>query len=74
MLPGDLLVMYTDGVTDAQDRHGQFYGEQRLLQVIRRCNCPAQETLDIIMDDLDHFTGGTPQADDVTLLVVRRVN
>jgi serine phosphatase RsbU (regulator of sigma subunit) len=41
--------------------------------VIRRCNCPAQETLDIIMDDLDHFTGSTPQADDVTLLVVRRV-
>jgi serine phosphatase RsbU (regulator of sigma subunit) len=74
MLPGDLLVMYTDGVTDAQDPHGQFYGEQRLLQVIRRCNCSAQETLDVILDDLDHFTGGMPQADDVTLLVVRRVS
>jgi serine phosphatase RsbU (regulator of sigma subunit)/DNA-binding NarL/FixJ family response regulator len=72
LLPGDLLVMYTDGITDAQDPHGQFYGEQRLLQVIRRCNCSAQETLEIILDDLDHFTGGMPQADDVTLLVVRR--
>lgn len=72
MLPGDLLVMYTDGVTDAQDPHGQFYGEQRLLQVVRRCNCPAQETLEIILEDLDRFTRGTPQADDVTLLVVRR--
>lgn len=73
LLPGDLLVMYTDGVTDAQDPHGQFYGEQRLLQVVRRCNCPAQETLEIILEDLDRFTRGTPQADDVTLLVVRRV-
>jgi DNA-binding NarL/FixJ family response regulator len=72
LLPGDVLVMYTDGVTDAQDAHGQFYGEQRLLQVIRRCNCPAQETLEVILEDVDHFTGGTPQADDITLLVVRR--
>jgi serine phosphatase RsbU (regulator of sigma subunit)/DNA-binding NarL/FixJ family response regulator len=73
MLPGDLLVMYTDGITDAQDPHGQFYGEQRLLQVVKRCNCPAQETLEIILEDLDRFTGGTPQLDDVTLLVLRRV-
>jgi sigma-B regulation protein RsbU (phosphoserine phosphatase) len=72
LLPGDLLVMYTDGVTDAQDPHGQFYGEQRLLQVIRRCNCSAQETLEIILEDVDHFTGSTPQSDDITLLVVRR--
>jgi serine phosphatase RsbU (regulator of sigma subunit) len=74
LLPGDLLVMYTDGVTDAQDPHGQFYGEQRLLQVIRRCNCSAQETLEIILEDVDHFTGSTPQADDITLLVVRRTH
>jgi serine phosphatase RsbU (regulator of sigma subunit)/DNA-binding NarL/FixJ family response regulator len=74
MLPGDLLVMYTDGVTDAQDPHGQFYGEQRLLQVIRRCNCSAQETLEVILDDLDHFTGGMPQSDDVTLLAIRRLS
>jgi sigma-B regulation protein RsbU (phosphoserine phosphatase) len=73
LLPGDLLVMYTDGITDAQDPHGQFYGEQRLLQVVKRCNCPAQETLEIILEDLDRFTGGTPQMDDVTLLVLRRV-
>jgi sigma-B regulation protein RsbU (phosphoserine phosphatase) len=72
LLPGNLLVMYTDGVTDAQDRHGEFYGEQRLLQVIRRCNCPAQETLEIILEDVDQFTGGMPQADDITLLIVRR--
>ena len=72
LLPGDLLVMYTDGVTDAQDSHGQFYGEQRLLQVIRRCNCPAQETLEVILEDVDHFTGSTPQSDDITLLVIRR--
>jgi serine phosphatase RsbU (regulator of sigma subunit)/DNA-binding NarL/FixJ family response regulator len=74
LLPGDVLVMYTDGVTDAQDRHGEFYGEQRLLQVIRRCNCPAQETLETILEDVDRFTGGTPQADDITLLVARRTN
>lgn len=72
MLPGDLLVMYTDGVTDAQNAAGDYYGEQRLLNVIRRCGCSAQEALDSILEDLEHFTGGTPQGDDITLLVVRR--
>ncbi len=74
LLPGDTLVMYTDGVTDAQDQRGQFYGEQRLLNVIRHCACPAQETLEAILQDVRSFTGGMPQADDITLLVVRREN
>jgi len=72
LLPGDLLVMYTDGVTDAQDKYGEFYGEQRLLNVIRRCACSAQETLDAILQDVRSFTGGMPQADDITLLAIRR--
>jgi serine phosphatase RsbU (regulator of sigma subunit) len=72
LLPGDLMVMYTDGVTDAQNPRGEFYGEQRLLSVVRRCGCSAQETLDAIMGDLDNFTGGYPQGDDITLLVIRR--
>jgi sigma-B regulation protein RsbU (phosphoserine phosphatase) len=72
MLPGDLLVMYTDGVTDAQNEAGDYYGEQRLLNVVRRCGCSAQEALDAILEDLERFTGGATQGDDITLLVVRR--
>lgn len=72
LLPGDLLVMYTDGVTDAQNEFGEFYGEARLLNVARRCNCSAGEALESILDDVKRFTGGMPQADDITLLVVKR--
>lgn len=72
MLPGDLLVMYTDGVTDAQNEYGEFYGEGRLLNVARRCNCSAHEAMETILEDVRRFTGGMPQADDITLLIVKR--
>ena len=71
--PGDMLVLYTDGVTEAQDRAGRYYGEARLLEVIRPLRShPAEQVLEAIMADLRRFTSGSPQADDVTLIVVRR--
>jgi serine phosphatase RsbU (regulator of sigma subunit)/DNA-binding NarL/FixJ family response regulator len=70
--PGDVLVMYTDGVTDAQDERGLYYGEQRLLNAIRRSGSSAQETLAAILEDLDRFTSGMIRLDDITLLVLSR--
>jgi DNA-binding NarL/FixJ family response regulator len=72
MLPGDVLLMYTDGLTDAQDARGNFYDEHRLLNVVRKSANSAKEILQAVLDDLDRFTGGLPSLDDVTLLVVRR--
>ncbi len=71
--PGDVLLLYTDGVTEAQDRAGRFYGEQRLQEVLRSLGSrPANEILESILADLKSFLGGASQQDDVTLVVLRR--
>ena len=71
--PGDVLLLYTDGITEAQDRAGQFYGEKRLQEVLRSLgSLPAQEIMEALLNDLRRFTGGAPQQDDVTLIVIRR--
>ncbi len=71
--PGDVLLLYTDGITDAQDAQGNYYGEKRLQDVVRsRRDCSATSILDAVLDDLQRFTGGMPQQDDITLVVVSR--
>jgi len=73
LLPGDLLLLYTDGITEAQDRMGRFYGEQRLQNVLRSLGGrTAQEVMDAVLEDLTRFTGGAAQQDDVTMIVIRR--
>lgn len=72
LLPGDVLVMYTDGLTDARSPNGTYYDENRLLNVVRRATNSAKEIIDAILEDLDHFTGDVSRLDDVTLLVARR--
>ena len=72
-IPGDVLMLYTDGITEAQDRTGRFYGERRLQDVLRSLgNRPAQEILDAVLEDLEKFTRGAQQQDDVTMIVIRR--
>lgn len=71
--PGDVLLLYTDGITDAQDTQGNYYGERRLQDVVRsKGECSASAILDAVLDDLQRFTGGMPQQDDITLVVVSR--
>ena len=70
---GDVLIIYTDGVTEARDENGKEFGEARLLAMAAE---PLEEraamTLSSIMRRLDEFVGGAPQHDDITCLVVRR--
>jgi len=71
--PGDVLVLYTDGVTDAQDAQGVFFGEDR-LRASARANA-GRTALDIqqaILADIDGFVGGARQQDDIALMVVLR--
>ena len=71
--PGDVLLLYTDGVTEAQNNAGNFYGEKRLQAVLRALGSrPANEILESILSDLKEFLGGSSQQDDVTLIVLRR--
>ncbi|MDP9054030.1 MAG: SpoIIE family protein phosphatase [Acidobacteriota bacterium] len=72
MEPGDTLVFYTDGVTEAECRKGTFFSEERLREVVE-CgkDKPAGELTTRIVEALRVFTEGNEQTDDVTILSVR---
>ncbi len=73
--PGDALVLYTDGVTDAQDINEDLFGLQRLQDTLRRQNGKsAIDIRDAILSEVRRFQGEAPQADDLTLLVLVRDN
>jgi len=69
---GDWLVIFTDGVIEAENVHTEEYGEARLLTLLH-ANVALTPTmlLNTIMLDLDRFVGNAPQHDDVTLMLLR---
>lgn len=72
--PGDVLVLYTDGVTEAINAAEEEFGEERLFAIItRNRNRPAQEIMDEILAGITAFAGDTPQFDDITLMILRAV-
>ena len=71
--PGDVVVLYSDGVPEAMNLDKQQYGEDRLTQVVERCDgLDAEQIQAEILRDLHHFIGAAPPHDDITLLVLRR--
>jgi len=70
--PGDVLVAYTDGLTEAFDNQEEQFGEQRLEEVIREHKKKsARKVLDSIERRLHTFIDGASQSDDITLLVMK---
>ncbi len=71
--PGDLLVLYTDGIIEARPRGGRDeYGVDRLVEVVRRYRLkPAQEIMDAVFADVKRFSDGGAPSDDRTVVVVR---
>ena len=71
---GDCLVLYTDGVNEAQDKKGEFFGIEKLQSLIVQHAQGAPEALiHNIVEDIKHFSKDTQQSDDITLLVVKGV-
>jgi phosphoserine phosphatase RsbU/P len=71
--PGDLLVVYSDGVTEAANTAEEEYGEERLIEVLKSRRTEAPDAIvAAVMESLNHFTSGAPQADDITLVVAKR--
>ncbi len=67
--PGDVLYLYTDGVTEAADKHDELFGEPRLLESLNALqDVQPQEMLAHIARDVDRFVAGAPQSDDITML------
>lgn len=72
MRTGDVLALYSDGVTEAYDKDEQEWGETRLLECLSVVDKePAQNVVSRIFDEIDRFADGTPQHDDITLLVLK---
>ena len=72
MEPGDLLIMMSDGITEATSPAGADYDEKRLIQTIEaNPDASAQELIRAIFDDIDEFSGGVRPADDRTVIVVK---
>jgi sigma-B regulation protein RsbU (phosphoserine phosphatase) len=74
--PGDLLVLYTDGITEALDAHDELFGSDRLCRTVAAAAPGAgpQLVIDAVLAAVRAFSGGTPQADDYTLVGIRRCN
>jgi sigma-B regulation protein RsbU (phosphoserine phosphatase) len=71
--PGDLLLLYTDGVTDARAPNGERFGDDRLRAIVASApGVTARELVDEIARATAAFHEGEPAADDVTLVGVRR--
>ncbi len=69
---GDWLVVFTDGLTEAENKLTDEYGEERLMAVLRANQAvPPLLMLNTIMRDLDRFVGDAPQHDDITLMLLR---
>jgi len=69
--PGDMMVLYTDGVTEATDARGELFGLERLIEKVARSNDPApQDIIDEIVRAVDDFQA--EQLDDFSIVVARR--
>lgn len=70
--PDEVLVLYSDGITDANSSAGEFFGMERLGETIRAAGAAsAQDVCDRIFERVDRFQAGAVQYDDMALLVVR---
>ena len=71
--PGDVLMLYTDGITEAQDAHEDFFDEERLREVARaNLGRSAAEMQEAVIARVGAFVGEAPQSDDMALVVVVR--
>jgi sigma-B regulation protein RsbU (phosphoserine phosphatase) len=70
---GDLLVAYSDGITDAVNENDEEFGEERLVELIKaHRGKTAHQLVDSIFEAVREHSGSAPQMDDMTLLVIRR--
>jgi phosphoserine phosphatase RsbU/P len=70
---GDIVFFYTDGVTEAENKAGDHYGEERLLELLKQTRQEsARRICEVVRDAVYRFTHGETLLDDITMLVVKR--
>ena len=71
--PGDILIVYSDGLTDAEAPEGEMFGEKRLLEIIRQEAPTGGRAVERrFLKAIEDFTQGMPQTDDITFVVVEK--
>ncbi len=71
---GDLLLFYTDGITEPENAYGEQFGEQRLIEILKRNrNLPPREILESVAGAVKEWTGAGELQDDMTLLLAQRI-
>ena len=72
--PGDLLLLYSDGVTEADNLEEEEFGMDRTIDVLRaHRDEPAAAIVDHMFHAIDGFAGAAPQHDDITLMALKRI-
>ncbi len=70
--PGDRLVVFTDGVVEAMNEDNEEYGDDRLLRlVLEHAECTSGKFINLVVQDVEAFSGNAPQSDDITILTLR---
>jgi sigma-B regulation protein RsbU (phosphoserine phosphatase) len=69
---GDSLLLYTDGITEAESPEGELYGMERLMSSLRKTDQNTPEVrLESLLGDLDRFSAGALRQDDLTLVAIQ---
>jgi sigma-B regulation protein RsbU (phosphoserine phosphatase) len=72
LLPGDTLILFSDGVTEAMDPEEQLFGVSRLQEVLSgQHDMPLEDLQKKVLKSVETFTRGASQADDITVLLLR---
>jgi serine phosphatase RsbU (regulator of sigma subunit) len=69
---GDVIILYTDGITEMLSTSNHFYGEERLERLVKGVRkASSEKILEIIVDDVNEFKGIATQHDDMTLVIIK---
>jgi len=73
--PGDYLILYTDGITEAQNEYGDFFGNHRLIDaILGQIGKSPREMQAAILAEVNQFMGSTPRQDDIAMVIIRRID
>ncbi len=71
---GDFLVIYTDGISEAMNEQGEEYGEERLIENVKKIyNRSAKEITQLLIEDVQKFSSRATYSDDKTIVTLKRV-
>ncbi|MDU0461007.1 MAG: PP2C family protein-serine/threonine phosphatase, partial [Geobacteraceae bacterium] len=72
MLEGDILLLYTDGITEAENHDGEFFGIDRLSRIVAGNHAePPQKIIDSVLESLSEFCQSRPLQDDISMVVLK---